>query len=449
VKNRFAVVLGLLALASGLRAGFLDLGYGSRPQGMGNAFTAVVDDSNAITWNPAGLALGSGDQIQLMHGLLSDVSGVSYDLISWSHSSGDTGLGFAWDGIGASLDQGENDAQVTNTLGEHTYLLSVGTRMPLVWLKDQLSVGLSVKRFSLDSPVDSSSGWGLDAGALYLPARWMQIGAVLHNLAAEVGDENFPATFRLGAASYVWQDRLILALDLDTKNDVNGSSGMSIRYHLGTEVDYWKSFPLRLGYDDGGPCAGFGARYSAFGLDYAFLSNPILGTVHRISVSANFNSSQVFGSKPKAVTAESKAPESHPTPAPTFQAAPAPKPFVTPAKTPVAKSEAQGATRTFGLSKLQSNPEPFKAGGSNLHFTLAKPANVTIRIYQGLKYFRIIRAGLKPAGASQVYFNGLDDAGKQLPPGKYGYIVYAQMGGITESRYSNFTRAPDFKKPGE
>ena len=29
--------------------------YGSRPLSMGGAFTAVSDDANAITWNPAGL----------------------------------------------------------------------------------------------------------------------------------------------------------------------------------------------------------------------------------------------------------------------------------------------------------------------------------------------------------------------------------------------------------
>ena len=35
--------------------GFLKIGQGARPVGMGEAFVAVADDLNAAFWNPAGL----------------------------------------------------------------------------------------------------------------------------------------------------------------------------------------------------------------------------------------------------------------------------------------------------------------------------------------------------------------------------------------------------------
>jgi hypothetical protein len=38
-------------------ADFLLIGSGARSEGMGGAFTAVADDVNALTFNPAGLAL--------------------------------------------------------------------------------------------------------------------------------------------------------------------------------------------------------------------------------------------------------------------------------------------------------------------------------------------------------------------------------------------------------
>src|SRR5277367_1099381 len=38
-----------------LQAAFLDSGFGARPAGMGQAFTAIADDSNAPLYNPAGL----------------------------------------------------------------------------------------------------------------------------------------------------------------------------------------------------------------------------------------------------------------------------------------------------------------------------------------------------------------------------------------------------------
>jgi tetratricopeptide (TPR) repeat protein len=47
---------GLLLLALPARSAFLDLGYGARAPGMGDAFTAVADDVYAIFYNPAGLA---------------------------------------------------------------------------------------------------------------------------------------------------------------------------------------------------------------------------------------------------------------------------------------------------------------------------------------------------------------------------------------------------------
>jgi hypothetical protein len=37
-------------------ADFLKIDSGARSQGMGGAFTAVADDVNALTWNPAGIA---------------------------------------------------------------------------------------------------------------------------------------------------------------------------------------------------------------------------------------------------------------------------------------------------------------------------------------------------------------------------------------------------------
>src|SRR4030042_3910971 len=39
---------------------FLKLGVGVRPVAMGNAFTALSDDGNAVFWNPSGLGIVNG-----------------------------------------------------------------------------------------------------------------------------------------------------------------------------------------------------------------------------------------------------------------------------------------------------------------------------------------------------------------------------------------------------
>src|SRR6185436_1294683 len=77
VKAAAAALLALGGLAGGARAKvfddarvaapFLKIGEGARASGMGEAFTAVADDSTAIFWNPAGLAQVNVVEAQFSH----------------------------------------------------------------------------------------------------------------------------------------------------------------------------------------------------------------------------------------------------------------------------------------------------------------------------------------------------------------------------------------------
>ena len=61
-----ALLLAVILLAQGPRlyaaqssaAQFLNLGFGARALGMGEAYTAVADDISCVYYNPAGLATG-------------------------------------------------------------------------------------------------------------------------------------------------------------------------------------------------------------------------------------------------------------------------------------------------------------------------------------------------------------------------------------------------------
>jgi hypothetical protein len=65
----WAIVLSLLTfhLPHSAVAAFRDPGYGARPAGMGNAFTAVSDDVNAVLFNPAGATQAGSRQLALTY----------------------------------------------------------------------------------------------------------------------------------------------------------------------------------------------------------------------------------------------------------------------------------------------------------------------------------------------------------------------------------------------
>src|SRR5438045_1286820 len=52
------------------QAAFLDTGWGARPVGMGGAFTAIADDSNAPLYNPAGLVQIQWNEVSAMYSRL-------------------------------------------------------------------------------------------------------------------------------------------------------------------------------------------------------------------------------------------------------------------------------------------------------------------------------------------------------------------------------------------
>src|SRR5271170_4913674 len=64
-----AVLVGLIGLQP-VQAAFLDTGFGARPVGMGGAFTAIADDSNAPLYNPAGLVQVQWNEMSAMYSRL-------------------------------------------------------------------------------------------------------------------------------------------------------------------------------------------------------------------------------------------------------------------------------------------------------------------------------------------------------------------------------------------
>src|SRR6202140_5251867 len=71
MKKLLAIVLlATFTLQLPVQAAFLDTGFGARPVGMGGAFTAIADDSNAPLYNPAGLVQVQWNEMSAMYSQL-------------------------------------------------------------------------------------------------------------------------------------------------------------------------------------------------------------------------------------------------------------------------------------------------------------------------------------------------------------------------------------------
>lgn len=161
-------------------AAFNDIGVGARPLGLGGAFVALADDSNAANYNAAGLGyidaihLG-GTHAQRFNGL------ITYNAISGIIPVGKIGS------IGASLGILAEDSEIYR---EQIVRISYGNA-----LFKQFAIGANLKLFgtSFDEANEfvaenpyfaqtSSSAVSFDLGVIAKPFKSLSLGASVENL---------------------------------------------------------------------------------------------------------------------------------------------------------------------------------------------------------------------------------------------------------------------------
>lgn len=276
-------------------AAFLKLGGGAEPEALGNAYTAVGGDVDALYYNPAGLAGFSGSEVSFTHSewlqdsrfdILSFAQGTRYGTVGVSAFGLNSGT---QEGRDASRRQTEN-FDANDISGLVSYSAKVGSL---------IGVGGSVKY--IDSSIDSTHATAVagDAGFLArVPGQKICLGGSVRNIGQGLRyiDQNdaLPLTLSAGA---VYQIRTPLNLMLDLSNEPRDARTMihaGVSYTLGV-------FDLRVGYENtlSGPSdnamnplehirGGIGARIGRYRADYALVTFGDLGLTHRFSLSALF-----------------------------------------------------------------------------------------------------------------------------------------------------------------
>ena len=304
---------------------FMDVEVGARAAGMGEAFTLIGDDANAIFFNPAGIAQMQDKQIDLTLCKVTWIAGTSVDALGLIANLG------AWGTFGVSILNTNYGDDIIGTvvaedtasgfretgpleLGSYAVGISYARR-----LTEKFTIGgnaryayehLGESMFANNPSRDSTwlekneaSTIVCDIGTIFYPGfESFRLGMSIVNFSPALRYEytvdrtnsfELPLTFRMGVAMDILDflgehPDYSLLVDFEFVHPRDYSR----RYHLGGELSIMKMLKLRAGYKFGyseeGIAFGAGINTGNVKLDYAYSEFGIFDFVNRVSLGIAF-----------------------------------------------------------------------------------------------------------------------------------------------------------------
>lgn len=283
---------------------FSRLGFGARGMGMGNSIGAVIDGNMISYYNPALSVFQEGNYFQTSYSILSLDRSLNFLNFTKRFELGKKNnggkprsyAGFSAGIINAGvsdIDQRDSQGEKVGTLStsENQFFISVANRF-----SEKLSIGVGLKfyYYSLD-PDATSSGFGLDFGALYRYNNNLTIAVTVTDINSKYKWDT-SNIYGLDGNSTVYEFPLLMKIASAYKFDELGllvsgefehSNAETDFIRLGAEYIIFTDFFLRAGLDrlsvsnsDIPMRPTFGFSYYKefiglnFGLDYAFVLEP-------------------------------------------------------------------------------------------------------------------------------------------------------------------------------
>lgn len=309
-KIKFVILILLLAANAVVGTAFakstLDLsiaGVSARAMGMGRAYVGVLEGSEAVFLNPAGIASSKAWGVTSMstklldrvdYKMLGGVCPTQYGVFGLGYVGTITPAGFL------TTDKNSLAGAKAISYGSNMLVLSYARELGQGAFKNS-SLGVNLKYFDnkFDGVDGSGSGIDADIAILASPSEKIKVGAVLQNfLPGDMGGsvnwksgnkEGVPSVLKVGG-SYLITPTLLLAADADMP-----FTGKSILLHSGVE---WRPFPMvaiRGGLDQNPGIKdnvtdfslGVGLNIKGIHFDYAYKNNSLVenSNAHYVSLS--------------------------------------------------------------------------------------------------------------------------------------------------------------------
>ncbi len=289
-------------------AAFLKIEPGSRPVGMGGAFTGLANDINTIFWNPAGLtSVQTRELTAMQHFSFVDINNQS---IGYAQPAKRFVWGASFLGSFTEIERRVGPSETpdsTVTVGGFATGLSIAYP-----LGSSTAIGGSAKLISQQLDIQNIYGIAADLGLITrLLDDHLGIGLTVQNAGVLSGGENLPMALRAGFAYRTWKES-----EMEGKEAMQPSELWTLvadahlplidanpSFHLGIERWFYDAVAARIGYRIGlnenpsdGLSIGIGVRRRGldslanigFQFDYAFVPDAFIGNSHRISVITRF-----------------------------------------------------------------------------------------------------------------------------------------------------------------
>jgi hypothetical protein len=298
--------------AAGTAGGaFLKLGQGSaRAMAMGHSYVAIAEGSDALTWNPAGLALTQ--QKEVVYSYLRYIQDLDTPLyLAYAHPMGRTvwGANVAYlSASGFDVRDANGVPQPNESVKVHDGFGSLGLARSF-WY-EKLFLGGALRVVHEDNAGNLHDTVVGDAGIILKPNSTLSLGFAVQNFGSNKA--NVPAITR-GGAGFRLGDFVLLGVEINKASDTSARLGLGGEFQVPEEYLEIGQLAFRVGWYNAdnlgqsfsselqglrldrvsGLSFGFGLYTSqAFGyglaLDYAFVPFGALGSVDQISLKLKF-----------------------------------------------------------------------------------------------------------------------------------------------------------------